>query len=567
MFFAGMLTASSLPIFCNNIYYGHDIDFHMNRIVSIAKELSYGHFPVRIHSDMLNGYGYATSLFYGDTMLYIPALLYMAKVPLGQCWQLYILINNALTIIFSYACFKEMVKKEKYALVGVFLYVLAPYRLINIYTRAAVGEFTAMTFFPLVALGFWNIYTKEAAKLRDYLPAAIGLSGVVQSHVISTEMAAIFIGMACIVNLRRTIKPGILWCLTKTAVLTALLSAWFLVPMLDSMSMDINVTGRMGRIQEQGLYPVQLASLFFSGVGKSLKNTTQEEMGFSLGPALCIGIVLALCVYADYKMKRIHNVLEKGVAICLGMGIIALLFASRIFPWDTLACRSNAVAKYLCMIQYPWRYLAIATLMISIASAGALSILRESLGTTKVKAIVCAMVLLCMISTGYYYYHFTYESNMLTVVSETDCNQFYIGDEEYLLKGTETELLQIRNVKHAANVEVAELKRTEGNYTYICQNKSEMEQEILLPILNYEHYVVKDIEKGVIFDIENGENNCMAVLLPPQYEGEITVLYQERMIWRLCEAISLMTVAALAIMGMRKFKRIRLKGRHLHEKA
>lgn len=556
LFFAGILTVSSIPLFCNDVYYGHDIEFHMNRIVSIAKELSYGHFPARIHSDMLNGYGYATSLFYGDTLLYIPAILYLMKIPLGQCYQLYILINNALTIIFAYICFKAIIKEEKYALVGVFLYTLAPYRLINIYTRAAVGEFTAMTFLPLIVLGFWNIYTKDIAKIRDYLPAIIGLSGVVQSHVISTEMVAIFIGMVCVLHWRKTIEKRRVWCLVKMACLTGALSLWYLVPMMDSMSMDINVTGRSGRIQEQGLYLGQIVSLFFSGVGKSLKNATQGEMGFSLGAALCIGTFLALWVYSEYKRKEMHNALEKSVVTCLGMGIIAVLFTSRFFPWDTLASRSDIVARYLCMIQYPWRYLAIATMLLSIASVGALFLFEKKFGALKTKTVTGGMILLCIISIGYYYYHFTYETGMFHVLSDAECNHFYIGDEEYLLKSTEQDALQVRQIKHTEDVEAVELGRKDGNYTYACRNKSDAEQMVVLPILNYEHYAVRDLEKGIFFEIVNGENNCISVLLPAGYQGNLTVLYQERWLWRVCEIVSLITAAGLAAIGGKKWKAV-----------
>ena len=40
-------------------------------------------------------------------------------------------VNNILTMTFSYVCFKNIVKDKKYVLLGVFIYTLAPYRLIN----------------------------------------------------------------------------------------------------------------------------------------------------------------------------------------------------------------------------------------------------------------------------------------------------------------------------------------------------------------------------------------------------------------------------------------------------
>lgn len=248
---AGILLCSSIPIMGNTVYYGHDLDFHINRIVSLANGLSQGQFPVRIYTDMLNGYGYASPLFYSDTFLYIPAILYILKVPLGMCYQIYILVNNVFTILFSYLCFKSIFGDNEYVLLGVYVYTLAPYRLINIYTRAAVGEFTAMTFMPLVIWGLWNIYTKDKVVIRDSFPLIIGLFGIIQSHVISTVMVGVFIIFFCIIEWKKTFQKTRFWILIKAALMTLMINAAFLVPMLDSMSMDIKSKGIEGRIQHK----------------------------------------------------------------------------------------------------------------------------------------------------------------------------------------------------------------------------------------------------------------------------------------------------------------------------
>jgi hypothetical protein len=216
----GILLFSCIPLLNNNIFFGHDIEFHLNRIACVASEISRGNIPIRIYSDMLNGYSYATPLFYCDSFLYLPALLYLAKIPLSTCYQIYIVVINALTILFCYMCLGKMTKDRKLVYLGVFLYVMAPYRLVNIYTRAAVGEFTAMTFFPLVILGFWNLYTLEKCSFKECIPTVLGLSGIIQSHIISTEMVAIFILIFCVLEWRKTFEPKRLAKLIGIVILT-----------------------------------------------------------------------------------------------------------------------------------------------------------------------------------------------------------------------------------------------------------------------------------------------------------------------------------------------------------
>ncbi len=48
---AGITVAACLPLFSNYLYFGHDIDYHLQRISAMAAELSYGQFPVRMTTD------------------------------------------------------------------------------------------------------------------------------------------------------------------------------------------------------------------------------------------------------------------------------------------------------------------------------------------------------------------------------------------------------------------------------------------------------------------------------------------------------------------------------------
>lgn len=542
----GILVGSSIPIMGNMVYYGHDLDFHINRIVSLAIGLNNGQFPVRIYSDMLNGYGYVTPLFYGDIMLYIPAMLYNAKVPLGICYNIYILLNNILTMTFSYVCFKNIVKDKKYVLLGVFIYTLAPYRLINIYTRAAVGEFTAMTFLPLIVLGFWNIYTKEKWRINDYLPLIIGVSGVIQSHVISTVMVAVFAVIFCVAELKKTLELRRLICLIKTVILIVFVNMWFLIPMLDSMSMEIASKFRDGRMQEQGIFPVQWFSIIFPAVGESLKATTYNEMGYSVGLPIMMGVVTCFYLYIN-RSKLSENHITKATFVCCGMGIIALIFTSIFFPWDILAEKSQLISKYLCMIQFPWRYLSIATMLLSIATVSGYSLMESDIKIDISKKVVLGIIIVFALSINCYYQQFTNQSEAYSILSENNRNVFGIVNKEYLLKGSDVIKMRERTVISSDNVNVEEIEKTGARYTYKCVSQSNEVERIVFPILNYENYYVKG-KNDERYDIYTGENNCIAIDLPANYEGKIEIEYKERDIWMVCNVISLITVIVMILM-------------------
>ena len=66
---AGITLLACLPLFSNYLYFGHDLEFHMQRIAAMAAELSYGQFPVRLTTTTLNGYGYASPLCYCELFL------------------------------------------------------------------------------------------------------------------------------------------------------------------------------------------------------------------------------------------------------------------------------------------------------------------------------------------------------------------------------------------------------------------------------------------------------------------------------------------------------------------
>lgn len=124
-------------MFTNAQSLGHDLAFHMGRIVGLAEGIRLGQLPVKIQQGWCNGYGYPTSVFYGDLLLYIPAVLYLLKIPIVYAYKTYVLLINAGTILISYYCYKRISKDKYIALGGAALYCLSMNRVSNVVLRAA----------------------------------------------------------------------------------------------------------------------------------------------------------------------------------------------------------------------------------------------------------------------------------------------------------------------------------------------------------------------------------------------------------------------------------------------
>lgn len=67
-----------------------------------------------------------------------------------------------------------------------FFYTLSAYRLINLYTRSAVGEVLATVFLPLLMLGMYQLFY---GNYKKWLTAVLAFTALFQSHMISTELA------------------------------------------------------------------------------------------------------------------------------------------------------------------------------------------------------------------------------------------------------------------------------------------------------------------------------------------------------------------------------------------
>lgn len=546
---------SSIPLFTDFLFVdnGHDLNFHLDRILSLAKMLENGKWISPISTEAINQYGYATPIFYGQLFLYIPAILYNLALPLHTCYQIYVLLVNAATAIISYICFKEIVKNNRIAAIGSFIYTAAPYRICNIFLRGAVGEYTAMTFMPMVVYGFIMVYTKENEDIswKDWLPITFGLWGIIQSHMLSCEMVAVFIVMVCVICIKKTIQLKRFMALAKAATLMVALNIGFLLPMLESMKMQINVNSREADfIQESGVYWTQLLSPFMTFSGGSAANGMSGEMPLILGFSLIFGMsIFLMCCSKKKEWGILDEKLQVGV-ICNFLTIIALLFSTIYFPWNSIENISELFARFFGMTQFAWRYLSIATVLAAFVGVIGLSILSQKKDVMIAKNCGIIMIGATVICVGLFFTQFCNSTAIQTNYAyiENDIRAVLGGGGEYLPTGTDVDELYKREIMlDNSNVNIQQYTYVNGITTFYCRNNSDEITHVEIPLLNYDHYYAWDVSSGTDMEIVNGINNRVGIVIPEQYEGMVKVEYRIPWYWTISYIISCLTLIGIVI--------------------
>lgn len=557
---AGGIVLASLPYCADFLYTGHDLRFHCYRIWAAAQALADGQFPVRMFTDGFHGYGAATPLYYCDLFLYIPALLYNAFLPLQTCYQIYVLLVNTATMLLAYYSFARIGEHRLYGAVAAFAYTLCAYRLTNMMIRASVGEYTAMTFLPLVALGAWAIARHERPAARDWLPLGLGMAGIVQSHLLTTELAAIFLALFWICNLQVMVRPPRLLAALK-AVLTAVgLTAWFLLPCMQTLNgQKIMISDvHPAPLQSTGTYLIQLLGFFGVSSGSSGAGTT-GDMPLTLGLAGCLALGLALwcCLRRDCWQKtpdtqRRWLGLRGSLALCL----LAMWMSTTSFPWDWLANKlPQKIVDILLKPQFSWRYLAVAVVLAGVISVLALR-LTEELAPRLARGVAVALVAATLLYAGAFYRDYAYSKETITLISTETVTDFPYETMGYDYLPAGADLATFDRVQATTRDEdVTAVWLGQGNVE--CQNDTDSTAEVELPLLAYQHYTARDAATGELLPLTENEQHCLRVTLPAGYRGTVQVRYMPPFAWRIAELVTLATALGLAGWAVQEYRRRR----------
>ena len=543
----GIVFCCSYPLFVGGALPGHDQYYHLLRIDGIKEGLLSGQFPVKIQPNFAFGYGYAASTFYGDLFLYIPAILRVIGFSVNTSYLVFMLLMNVATVLIALYSFKKIWKDSYIPLLGTFLYTMAPYRLTNMYIRAAIGEAEALIFLPLVFVGMYLVLRDDADEKEmksAWIPIAIGLSGLIQSHLLSCIMCGIFIIAACIARVKKVFIAERFITLLKALGATILLNIWFIFPFLNTIGILTNGNGEPSvlGIQTYGAHLSQLFNLFYNGAGESPIKAASDgivgELPCGVGIAMGIGIIVFLLACIDAKDKKQKWNREIGILL---FGILSLYLATMYFPWDFFMIVLGKLNSIAVIYQFPIRFLGIANVFLVVVTCKGLYY-WEKQNNQLYRSLYCVILILAMISGLFLLDSRVNDSPACMRYDIDKLGTTDVSVAEYLLRGTEVTQLKADSIQNSENVSYDTYAKRYNKVTLNCSNESRKEGYIEVPLLYYPHYKAKDSE-GKVLTIVPGDNNVLRVIIPAEYQGSLTIASHEKVSWRIAELISLIAFA------------------------
>lgn len=550
---------SCYPLYTNFLTVGHDLPFHLLRIEAISQGLSNGVFPVKLHPLWAREHGYAVGIFYGDALLYFPAFLRLLGFSIQSAYKFFVAFINLGTILLSYYAFRGMFSSDGSGLLGCLAYALAPYRLMDLYTRAAVGEYTAMMFLPLVLYGFYMIFRKEHRGNwpKAVVLTALGMSGVIHSHVLSSLMICFVALAACLVLIRRVFDLHILRSLACAAGLTLVLSLNFIVPFLDFYREDLMINspdwaGRAkGSFQAAGLFPIQLFALFQHSNGGAWDTSIgiNEEATYSIGILLVIGLFLLIYLLCIHHAYCRNNRNYRAALLCALLGCLLCYMSTCYFPWGALASLGSAAKSIIDSFQFPWRFLAPATVLLTFALCYSFDVAKKALGG-QWNMLLTASLILLTVNCGWYFFDFSFSMEPYRVYTTSELYTMQMYSYEYLPTGTDPEAI----LTNAVRLDGASLESYQRKGTSItCDVSAQPEGGHLeLPLIYYKYYRCTDIGTSQDLPVCVGTNNVVRVILPANYAGTVHVRFVEPWFWRLSEIVSCIALVSIAILFLAK---------------
>lgn len=507
-FLTGFVIFASLPLLFDYIVAGHDLWTQCSRIEGMQEAFKDGQiFPI-IYPNSNNGYGYL-GFVYPELFLIIPALLRKAGVSMVMSYHIFLFFINIATVVICYISVhsvleglkinKEAEGKVRYiSICCTIFYLLAPYRLTDMYIRSALGEVLAMTFLPLCFAGIYHIF---AGNRKKWYYIAFGMTGLMQSHILSCVMIiplTIFMALPFIKDIVKNKR----WKeFINAFAMFLLLNLWYIIPFVRYYFLPLNTESM--KVSDLSHHSVPLGQLFSVNTGYADEDLLVLTLGVT---GLAVFIIAAL-----FLLEKSHDIKgneERSVRFVLTATIscvIYLLFASEITPWDYLADNSKFVMEVFRTLQFPFRLLSIVTVCMVFMLG--IALLKSEYINKYLASVVIALLVLSILDSSTLIDRYEAGYKSISAYSGGFNNH---APEDYLPKGCDTSIFGDTE-PHISNGTIEDYEKNGTTVIFTC--KSSEDTVVSVPLLYYQCYHAKD-ETGCELKVSAAEDKRIQVNVP-----------------------------------------------------
>lgn len=533
----------SIPFLWVQLYLSDDGKYHLLRLIGLDNSMEYGSFPFLVFPFFCKNWGYSMMTFYPQLVTYIPYVLGLISGAFSTGLKIFASLTVVFSGIFMYNLVNEVTKKKGVAFLSAILYMIFPYRFECLFNRFAIGEFTAFVFIPIVFQGLYNLL--QGDKKRHYY-IAIGATGLLLTHTISTVYTALFCLIFVLFNLKAFFNKEVIKKCLINIVFILLVSAMFIIPMLE-----FKFTAEYA-ILEPDVMKTNAENVYTKTIKPS---QFLKDIGEDNGVSFVVGIpfitMILLGILAFRKIDKEHK--DFYISFLL-LGVISIIMCTYLFPW-------RFMPDILCTLQYPWRLLGFAFFFFAPVCAMNVYYLLNSINKKWLKAI--AWLLAIAIIAGFTVMELNqYPTNDTSLDAKYEgknkenpqIDYFAINRDNMPKKALYNQFGYLETRKD--NTEVIS-----GNVNIVSENKEALHLEIEiknakkdtkleLPYLFYPGYTIT-LEyngKATKIDYYESEYGFVAINLPEDIEtGKITVDYTATVLEKTAYAISAISIVGFIV--------------------
>ena len=368
----------SIPLCKIQIRDTHDGFLHLLRMLGTNNTFKIGEIPPIVAPYYCNGGGYAMNLFYNPLVTYIPLLIKIFTPTYAMALKIFAGLCIVLSGITMYYFVYQVTKKRSIALFASIIYLIAPYKLGDVYKRFAIGEFASFVFMPLLFIGMYNLFNQDGKK---HYFITIGAVGLVLTHTVTTFYMAIFCAIYVLLNVEKFKDKSILKKIIINVIFILLISMCFLAPMLEAKQLADYAIFDSKIMSTNGDYvysnTIELSE-FFTDIGK--ENATTYIIGVPTFVLMCLTIFTFTKVDKKYKDFYIVAIL---------FSIISMFMSSKYCPWFVFP-------DFLCKLQYPWRMMGFFAFFISFVVGVNIYVLLKTLFDKDITRLIVATVIIVL---------------------------------------------------------------------------------------------------------------------------------------------------------------------------
>lgn len=513
------------PIALKQVCIGEDMLYHMLRIEELSANILSGKIFPYIHSGALDGYGYGGAFFYPELMLLIPAIFYILGIDIINSVNISIVIYNILAGIISYICLKIYLedildKKEKnkldwIALVGAIAYIVYPYRLYNIFYRAALNEFIAMCFIPLALLSMYKIFFRKEFGYWKMLSISFSLS--LLTHLGTTLLLGIVGFIFFVLNINLLFNKTFIKNILKAILCAIFATSYFLFPMIEQMLSNEFFYTTLPKLNNAQIY----ANLTIDKKAAIIVGDLLSQPVLILLNMFLILILVCLSKILSNKIKNKNWIILLNSLLIF---IYVFIMQTDIFPWKALMTVFPPIEK----IQFPFRFFVLLGILFSLIISLSLPEIKEK--DLKIKTIIVALLMFVpqVILSNKLIDEMSLNLEDLDEIDITWCLACgeYIPSkidpeyEKYLKARGNTVKIKYKD----DSIEEVRRSSEESHLNYQLDNSNNQIESVELPLIYYKGYDVKDNQSNI--EIKESENGFIEINNIPKDKINVEIYYK-----------------------------------------